>query len=130
LDFSEVEMLWTTYHRLVAAWILEKRKASKLTQAQLAFRTGISLYRLSMLERDKTKVTVEVLSQLARSYKILPSEILADVDNLVDDLQKEGIKVYTIRTDITEPGLLKPSSLQFFESRFIPGTIGENNVIK
>ena len=123
-------MLWTTYHRLVAAWILEKRKASKLTQAQLAFRTGISLYRLSMLERDKTKVTVEVLSQLARSYKILPSEILADVDNLVDDLQKEGIKVYTIRTDITEPGLLKPSSLQFFESRFIPGTIGENNVIK
>ena len=123
-------MLWTTYHRLVAAWILEKRKASKLTQAQLAFRTGISLYRLSMIERDKTKVTVEVLSQLARSYKILPSEILADVDNLVDDLQKEGIKVYTIRTDITEPGLLKPSSLQFFESRFIPGTIGENNVIK
>jgi len=123
-------MLWTTYHRLVAAWILEKRKSSKLTQAQLAFRTGISLYRLSMLERDKTKVTVEVLSQLARSYKILPSEILADVDNLVDDLQKEGIKVYTIRTDITEPGLLKPSSLQFFESRFIPGTIGENNVIK
>lgn len=119
-------MLWTTYHRLVAAWIREKRKSSRLTQAQVALRSGISKVRISRLESGKTVATVEVLAQIASVYRIQPSDILKAVDQLRFELIKEGVHVQTRRhkRDISEPGCLEPIALQWYEGPWIPGTFG------
>ncbi|MGO4623840.1 helix-turn-helix domain-containing protein [Ensifer sp. 2YAB10] len=53
------------------------RHGKKLTQEELAHRTGLSVRHIGDIERAKTSATVTVLGQISEVLGVDPSELLA-----------------------------------------------------
>ncbi len=53
----------------------EVRKAKKVTQEELAYRTGFELSQIGRIERGTINTSISHVSALARALKIKPSDL-------------------------------------------------------
>jgi len=53
------------------------RHAKKLTQEELAHRTGLSVRHVGAIERAEMSATVTVLGQIAQALSVEPAELVA-----------------------------------------------------
>lgn len=56
------------------------RLEAKLTQEELAFKTGLHRTYISMLERDKNAITLPTLFKICTAVRVRPSELVARIE--------------------------------------------------
>ena len=57
------------------------RQARKLTQEELAFRSGLDRTYISLLERGRRVPTIDTLFKLSRSLEVKPEDFIAQVES-------------------------------------------------
>lgn len=62
--------------KAMAANVRRVRRAAGISQAELAYRAGISSRYLSSIERGVVSATVTVLGKIARALKVDPCELI------------------------------------------------------
>jgi transcriptional regulator with XRE-family HTH domain len=62
--------------RVVAETVRRARKASDLSQEELAFEAGLDRTYISQVERQKRNVTIVVLARIAKALKTTPDRLL------------------------------------------------------
>lgn len=90
----------TTYPALIGAVIAKKRKENGHSQKELAEAANVGISTWSRIENGETALTIEQLVLLAQYLKMKPSALLAEVDEAVDSLQKQGITTNPERVEI------------------------------
>lgn len=53
------------YRRILADNLIRFRKLEKITQAEISLRSAVSIDTISLIERESTNVTLDVLERLA-----------------------------------------------------------------
>lgn len=66
-------------HRHLVAVLVEARRASGLTQAELAAKVGKDQSFVSIIERGQRRVDLLEFVDLARAMKVEPTRLFADV---------------------------------------------------
>ncbi len=83
----------TTYPALVGRVLGYLREQKKLEQANLARAVGVSQPTWSRIENGQSAVTVDQLARAASALKMQTNQILAMVDQSVNRLERQGVRV-------------------------------------
>ena len=66
------------YRRILAENLTDFREFERLSQEEISFRSGISKETISLIERERTNVTLDVLERLASYTGLTIPELLTD----------------------------------------------------
>ncbi len=66
------------YRRILAENLTDFREFENLSQEEISFRSGISKETISLIERERTNVTLDVLERLASYTGLTIPELLTD----------------------------------------------------
>lgn len=66
------------YRRILAENLTDFRGFENLSQEEISFRSGISKETISLIERERTNVTLDVLERLASYTGLTIPELLTD----------------------------------------------------
>ena len=66
------------YKKILAKNLICFRESEGLSQEEISFRSGISKETISLIERERTNVTLEVLERLAAYTGLTVPELLTD----------------------------------------------------
>lgn len=62
----------------------QKREALKLSQEELSFEAGLHRTYISLFERGLKSPTLDVIFRLSTALNILPSQFIAEVEQLIN----------------------------------------------
>ena len=68
--------------------VLEKRERAEMRQEELAREAGISVYKLSRIERGKQPLQVSDAIALAKPLKCSPIDLLPELGEAIDTLEE------------------------------------------
>lgn len=91
----------TTYNGIVGAVLRQRREQMGLEQSQIAQKLGLTQSSYSRIESGKTSLTLVHLSDIAPHFGLSPQSLVAQVESIKLDMQRQGITVSPEK----EPGL-------------------------
>lgn len=71
------------YRRILADNLTKFRKLEKISQSEISLRSDVSVYTISLIERQQTNVTLDILERLACYTGLTVPELLTE--NFVKD---------------------------------------------
>ena len=83
----------TTYSAVLGSIVTNCRKANGQEQSDIAEILGITQASYSRLESGKSSMTTDQIFLVSNAVGLLPSELLAQVENSVQALNSSGYKV-------------------------------------
>ena len=78
-------MTLNAYHRIIADNVCGFRKKRGFSQEKLAILTDLSEELISLIERERTNPTADVLFKIAQALKIEPHQLLQPEEHKKDE---------------------------------------------
>ena len=76
MSYNFLEVNIVPYKKILADNLLAFRKIENISQQEISFRTEISKYTISLIERERTNVRLDILEKLASYTGLTIPELL------------------------------------------------------
>ena len=72
--------------------IRKYRESARLSQEELAERSGLHRTYISLVERGRRNITVDALSQIAEALEVYPSKLMSDAEKEPETSSNAGTR--------------------------------------